>query len=208
METKEKMIGKDKNINEQLKILESIIKQSPNIMKILTILEKGSQENSSFKDYYLSAGCINQTVFNYYHDYPLDYGIKDYDIVYYDEDITYEKEDEIIKYLEKRLDKLHLSFDIKNENRVPIWYEEKYGIKRKKYTSVEEAISRWGTTITCMGVRLSKNKLIVCAPYGLNDLFSLIIRPVTIDFDKESYLKKTKSWKEKWPMLEIKEWKE
>ena len=51
---------------------------------LLKILEEDELEN-----YYVTAGCINQTVFNYYHDYEIDYGIKDYDIVYFDRyDIT------------------------------------------------------------------------------------------------------------------------
>jgi len=51
------------------------------------------------KNYYLAAGAVNQTVFNYYHDFPLDQGIKDFDIVYFDPDVSYEKEDEWIKKL-------------------------------------------------------------------------------------------------------------
>ena len=39
-----------------------------------------------FKNWYVGAGGVNQTVFNYYHGYECDYGIKDYDIVYFDED--------------------------------------------------------------------------------------------------------------------------
>lgn len=200
--------GKDKNINEQLEILEKIIKKNKNIMKILEILSEYSYENESFKNYYLAAGCINQTIFNYYHGYEIDYGIEDYDIVYYDKDTSYEKEDKIIKDLEKKLNKLNLEFDIKNQNRVPIWYKEKYGVKRKKYINVENAISRWGTTITCIGVRLEDNSLKVTCPYGLNDLFSLTIRPIKTDSTKENYINKTKKWKQKWPKLKIIDWDE
>lgn len=197
------LIGKDKSINEQINILEQILKKSKNIMTILKILEEYSKENEDFKNYYLSAGCINQTVFNYYHNYDLNYGIEDYDIVYYDEDTSYEKEDKIIKDLELKLKDLNLSFDIKNEKRVPIWYNKKYNTNRKDYLSVEEAISRWGTTITCLGVRTTNNKLIVCAPYGLNDLFNLTLRPVKIDFPKEMYDHKVDKWTSKWKLLKV-----
>ena len=200
------LIGKNKNINEQIIILEKILNKNTNLMEVLKILENYANKNPDFKNYYLAAGCINQTVFNYYHQYDIDYGIKDYDIVYYDEDTSYEKEDMIIKDLDKELNRLNIEYDIKNQNRVPIWYEEKYGIKRKKYHSVEDAISRWTSTITCIGVRLESNKLKVVCPYGLNDLFSLTIRPVKIDTKKEDYEKKVNNWKEKWPKLEIKEW--
>ena len=192
--------GKNKSFNEQL---ESILNKSKKIKEILRVLEQYSKENQDFKNYYLAAGCINQTIFNYYHNYDLDYGIGDYDIVYYDEDTSYEKEDIIIKDLKERLKHLDLKFDIKNEKRVHIWYNEKYKTNRKEYESVEDAISKWGTTITCLGVRMENNKLIVCAPYGLNDLFNLILRPVKIDFTKEDYEKKVTKWTSKWELLKV-----
>ena len=192
--------GKNKSLNEQLLVLESILNKSKKIKEILRVLEQYSKENQDFKNYYLAAGCINQTIFNYYHNYDLDYGIGDYDIVYYDEDTSYEKEDIIIKDLKERLKHLDLKFDIKNEKRVHIWYNEKYKTNRKEYESVEDAISKWGTTITCLGVRMENNKLIVCAPYGL---FNLILRPVKIDFIKEDYEKKVTKWTSKWELLKV-----
>lgn len=195
--------GKNKSLNEQLLVLESILNKSKKIKEILRVLEQYSKENQDFKNYYLAAGCINQTIFNYYHNYDLDYGIGDYDIVYYDEDTSYEKEDIIIKDLKERLKHLDLKFDIKNEKRVHIWYNEKYKTNRKEYESVEDAISKWGTTITCLGVRMENNKLIVCVPYGLNDLFNLILRPVKIDFTKEDYEKKVTKWTSKWELLKV-----
>ena len=195
--------GKNKSLNEQLLVLESILNKSKKIKEILRVLEQYSKENQDFKHYYLAAGCINQTIFNYYHNYDLDYGIGDYDIVYYDEDTSYEKEDIIIKDLKDKLKHLDLKFDIKNEKRVHIWYNEKYKTNRKEYESVEDAISKWGTTITCLGVRMENNKLIVCAPYGLNDLFNLILRPVKIDFTKEDYEKKVTKWTSKWELLKV-----
>ena len=168
-----KLEGANKSLEEQIIILTKILSQNQKLMKLLKILESDGLEN-----YYVTAGCINQTIFNYYHDYDINYGINDFDIVYYDKDITYEKEDIIIKRLTKRINKLNIKTDIKNQARVHLWYYEKYGIKRIPYTSVEDAISKFGTTITCIGVRLEQNKLIVYAPYGLNDIFKMILRPL------------------------------
>ena len=192
-----------KNLNEQLKDLEEILFKNETLKEVLRRLEK-----SNLKKYYVGAGCINQTVFNYLHGFKIDDNINDYDIVYYDEDTSYEKEDIVIKYVEDLLSDLNIKLDIKNEARVHIWYNEKYGKNIKPYKSVEDAIARWGTTITCIGVRLENNKLIVTAPYGLNDLFNMIIRPVKIDFKEEDYLKKVNKWKKKWPKLTIMPWKE
>ena len=202
-----KIQGKNKSLQEQIKVLKTILQKNNTLWKLLTLLEEYQKENKSFHNYYVAAGCVNQTIFNYYHDFPIDYGIKDYDIVYYDEDISYEAEDKIIHEIEKKVAPLNIKCDIKNEKRVALWYKEKFHKDGGNYESVEDAIRKWTTTITCLGVRLEKKQLIVCAPYGLDDLFSLIIRPVQLDVSKEIYEEKCKKWLEKWPKLEKIEWK-
>ena len=194
---------KSKNLNEQLKDLEEILFKNETLKEVLKRLEK-----SNLKNYYVGAGCINQTVFNYLHGLRIDANINDYDIVYYDEDTSYEKEDIVIKYVEELLSDLNIKLDVKNEARVHIWYNEKYNENRMPYTSVEDAVSRWETTITCIGVRLENNNLIVDAPYGLNDLFNMVIRPVKTDFTEADYIRKINKWKKNWPKLTIIPWKE
>ena len=49
-------------------------------------------------------------------------------------------------------------------------------------------------------------KLVVCCPYGLNDLFSMTIRPVKRYMDKKSYDERCQRWKNKWDKLNIVEW--
>ena len=198
--------GKDKTIDEQVDILNKILMKNEKLVSVLKILEKYAQENPDFKNYYLGAGGVNQTIFNYYHGYDLNYGIKDFDIVYFDSDESYEKEDVIIHDLLERLKDVDVCVDVKNQARVYIWYKEKYGVERVPYSGVEDAISSWGATITCIGVRLEKGKLKVCCPYGLNDIFSMIVRPVKKEFSKEQYDERAKRWKDKWEKLSIKEW--
>ena len=186
--------------------LEEILNRNKTLMEILKRLEKYQKEDSNFKNYYVGAGAINQTVFNYFHRYPIDQNISDNDIVYYDKDTSYEQEDKIIKKIESSLKDLNIKTDIKNECRVPIWKKEKYNQEIKPYLSVEDAISRWITTITCIGVRLEEGKLKIYAPYGLEDLFSLIIRPVKKDATLKVYEEKVKKWQQKWPKLTIISW--
>ena len=198
--------GLNKSIDIQLEVFEKIISKNEKLMKILDVLESYALENPNFKNWYVGAGGVNQTVFNYYHGYESDYGIKDYDIVYFDEDTSYEAEDVIIKDLEERLKNIDVVSDIKNQARVHIWYNPKYGTNREPYTSCEDAVSSWGSTVTCIGIRKENGQLIVYCPYGLNDLFSLTIRPVKRYFDKESYEARSKRWKAKWDKLNIVEW--
>lgn len=112
----------------------------------------------------------------------------------------------MINLIRDKLDALNINLDIKNEARVHLWYEKKFHRKIKPYTSVEDAISKWGTTVTCIGVRMEHNKLLVYAPYGLNDLFGLILRPVKESFIKKDYEKKVVKWTNKWPLLKVIKW--
>ena len=94
--------GVNKSIDVQIKVLKEILFKNEKLVETLKILEEYAKVNPKFKDYYVGAGGVNQTVFNYYHGYDINYGIKDFDIVYYDSDESYEAEDLIIKDLEKQ----------------------------------------------------------------------------------------------------------
>ena len=193
--------GKNKDLNYQMNLFKEIILKN-NVLK--TILER--LEGYGLDNYYVAAGAINQTVFNYYHNNGMNYLIDDYDIVYYDEDLSYEKEDKIIKEINLLCKDLNVSLDIKNQARVHLWFKNKFGYSIEPNESVEDAISKWGSTVTCIGVRLKNNELTIFAPYGLNDLFSLIIRPNKENFIKKGYEEKTRKWKQNWPKLTIIPW--
>ena len=144
----------NKTLSEQEKLFEKILRNNKKLWSVLEILEDYALKNKSFKNYYLGAGALNETVFNYYHNFDDNYGIKDYDIVYFDEDTSYEKEDIIIKELSSLLKDIDVCLDIKNQARVHLWCKGK-----SEAFSVEEAISRWSTTVTCIGVRVENNTL-------------------------------------------------
>lgn len=198
--------GLNKDLEEQQRILNEILEKNGKLMQVLKVLEEYALDNKIFQNYYVGAGCINQTVFNYLEGKKIDYGIKDIDIVYYDEDTSYEAEDVIIKELSEKLKEIDYLYDIKNQARVHIWYNKKYTLKKTPMLSVEDAISRWGATVTCVGVRLENGKLKVFAPYGLNDVFGEVIRPVKIEFSKEAYYERAKRWQNKWSNLKIIDW--
>ena len=184
---------------------EQIIRSNKTIMKILEELSNYSLKHPDFNNYYLTAGCVCQTILNYLHGYDLNNNINDYDIVYFDSDISYEKEDRIIKDLSKLF---NVSVDIKNQARVHLWYNSKYHVKYDPYKSVEEAIGTWCSTMSCIGIRLENGELVIYSPYGLDDLFNMRVVPVKKRFVKVSYDEKVKRWKRNWDKLEIIEWEE
>jgi hypothetical protein len=76
------------------------------------------------------------------------------------------------------------------------------------YQSATDAMRYWPETATAVGVRLGpQGEIEVAAPYGLDDLFGLVVRP-TRRFvgDKHAlYLERVRSkqWEQTWPSLQF-----
>ncbi len=186
-----------------------------NQKKLITILSKSGfirevldhAGELNLPNWRVGAGCIAQTVWNYRHGYDLMAGIKDCDLVYYDTNLSIKKE----KLLEKRVKdffaQVPMEFDVTNQARVHLWYEDYFGYSIKPYESMQEAISTWPTTATCIGITQSDDKAIdIYAPYGLDDLLNMIVRANKKQITKDIYLKKVGRWRTVWPNLDIVPW--
>ena len=186
----------------QVKSLEFILGQSAIVPKVLKRAEALSLPN-----WYLGAGCIAQTIWNYLSGKELTSHINDLDLVYFDQDdLTYEAENQRMDDAKELFKDVPIRIDVKNQARVHLWYEEHFGYPIESYQSVEDAINSWPTTATCVGVRYSENECIVYAPYGLNDLFGMIVKPNKVQITEDIYVRKVKRWKHCWPMLQIVPW--
>ena len=195
------MIGYNRDIGTQQRLLYEILSQSPVLFDVL----EGAQ-TLGLEDYYIGAGCVCQTVWNFQNGLDLMYGISDIDFVYFDAELSYEAEDRVIRRVKQRFCALPVEIDVKNQARVHLWYKDHYGYDLRPYGSLEEAISTWPTTATSIGIRLQDSALTVCAPFGLNDLFGQIVRPNKTQITEETYLKKCEKWKAKWNTLTIVSW--
>ncbi|MNC63892.1 hypothetical protein D3C75_1140520 [compost metagenome] len=97
--------------------------------------------------------------------------------------------------------------DLKNQARVHLWYRDKFGIELQPYVSLEAAIDSWPTTVTSLGARLAADgEWQIYAPFGLQDLFHLTLRPNKALISEEIYIAKTQKWLSKWPELTVVPW--
>lgn len=195
------MIGYNCGLDTQKRLLCDILFQSPVLAEILRETPTLGLEN-----YYIGAGCICQTVWNFQNGLDLMHGISDVDLAYFDGDLSYEKEDAVIGWAKQKFSALPVALDVKNQARVHLWYRDHYGYDLPPYTSVEQAIGTWPTTATAVGVRLEGSGLTVCAPFGLNDLFGQIVRPNKTQITEETYQKKCEKWGLKWSTLTVIPW--
>jgi uncharacterized protein len=196
------MKKKDKPIEQQLTCLIEIVTRNPYIVAILD-----SNPFPSCNNWYLGAGCICQSVWNYISEKEITDGIKDYDLVYYDvNDISREKETEEQERTKRLLGHLPVEVEVVNEARVHLWFEQEFGKKIDQLKSCEDAINGWPTTATAIGVNKIGGKINVYAPYGLNDLFGMVVRPNKPSVIKWVYEKKVEKWTKIWPNLKVIPW--
>lgn len=101
----------------------------------------------------------------------------------------------VIKKSSKVFSDIPAEIEIRNEARVHLWYENRFGYPIAPYKLVEDAISSFHCTATNIGIRNNENRLFAYyAGSGLEDLFSLIIRPNKRQARKEIYMEKAERW--------------
>ena len=194
-----------RNISKQTETFISIIKQNYDLMLILDYIEKLKLLNC-----YIAAGSVFQTIWNYYDKKPLNYGIKDIDIIYYDAENLSKKaeksiEDKIINHFRKI--NMNYEFDIHNEARMHLWKKANENKGINQYKNSEDAIYQWIATVHAIGITKENGNIKVYAPYGLSDIFSRTIRPIKHKANtKELYEMKVETWKNRFDNLNIIEW--
>lgn len=155
--------------------LEEIIRAAPTLMYVL---EKARELD--LPDWMIFSGAIYQRVFNHLTGREADYGVKDYDLGYHDpSDTSYEAEDVVIQRVAAAFEPpLRELVEVRNQARVHIWFEPKFGEAYAPLTHTGEAVGRFTTVAFAVGVRLMEDdRLKIVAPFGLEDMFALRLRP-------------------------------
>ena len=158
--------------------------------------------------WYLLAGCLYQTVWNVVTGQPPEAGILDYDLGYFDvSDLSWEAEDAVIQAGRKVFGGIATPVQIRNQARVHLWYEQKFGVPCPPHESSEAAIDTFEATCACLGVRLEPGgRWRVYAPYGLSDVFNLVARPNAGLAPRHVYQAKATRWQHQWPTLTVLPW--
>jgi hypothetical protein len=189
-------------ITRQVEALERAVRENP---VALAILERAG--DLGLPSWYLGAGGVTHTVWNQLHGFEPTHGIKDYDLVYFDpDDLSDRAEQKNAEIARARFADLGVKLDVKNEARVHLWYAQRFGRSIPPYRSTEHAISTWPTTASSIGVRRDDGAFTVCAPFGLSDLFGMIVRPNKAIITRAVYEAKADRWSALWPKLSVVPW--
>ena len=155
--------------------LEDIVRSGPTLMQVLTTVRA-----LGLPDWLIFSGAVYQRVLNHLTGRDLDYGIKDYDLGYYDpSDTSYEAEDVVIRRVAAAFEPpLRDLVEVRNQARVHLWFEGKFGEPYAPLACTAQALDRFTSATFSVGVRLEPDdRLTVVAPFGLEDLFALRLRP-------------------------------
>ncbi len=194
-----------KSLKEQNDMFISILRKNKDLMSILDYIYELELPN-----FYIAAGSVFQTIWNYYDNKPLNSEIKDIDIIYYDaNNLLKEDEEKIEDKIVTHFKELNINyeFDVHNEARMHLWKKSNENKNIDQYKNSEDSIDKWIATVHSIDITKENDEIKVYAPYGLSDIFSRTIRPIKHkDNSKELYEKKVKSWSSRFNNLKIVEW--
>ena len=176
----------------------NLIQKDAWMMKVLH-----TAKSLDLSDWMIGAGFVRNKVW----DYLLGYQNKqvptnDIDLIYFDPRNTDEEQEKIYDDILRQ--KFPLNWSCKNQARM----HKKH--KDRPYKNSKDALAHWVETATCIAVKLNeKDELELIAPYGVDDLVNLILRPSPY-FHNEENIKyfyqriKEKAWLKQYPKLKIK----
>lgn len=159
-------------------------------------------------DWWIVSGALYNTVWNHLTGRPSGYGIKDFDLFYFDaSDLSWEAENLVIMRGEEIFRRLAKPVEIRNQARVHLWYEPRFGQKREPRGSSRESIGQFASRAHSVGVRIGRaGELEVFAPYGLEDIFSFRIAPNYMLDNRATHETKAARAKKAWPELTVIPW--
>jgi hypothetical protein len=102
---------------------------------------------------------------------------------------------------------LPIPVEVRNQARVHLWYERRFGSPAPAFTSSADAIDHFAAVVCCLGVRRSPTgELQVHAPHGYADLFAMRVRPNPRLAPRAVYEAKAQRWRSEWPDLVVEPW--
>ena len=160
--------------DEQRDILFDIVRNEPLLYDPLRTARR-----FALPQWRIVAGVIYNTVWNVLTGRPSGTGIRDVDLFYFDDgDLSWEAEDHVIRDGEKHFAASRIPVEIRNQARVHLWFPEKFGQEVAPLKDSDESLARFSSETHAVGLRLEADDgLDLCAPFGLDHIFSFRVVP-------------------------------
>ena len=180
--------------------LEDILRAAPSMMTVLEL-----SRELDLPDWLIVSGAVYQRVWNHLTGREPDYGVRDYDVVYFDPDTSWDAEDVFIRRAAALFPPpLSDLVEVRNQARVHLWFEAHFGEPYEPLSSSAEALSRFVAPAFGVGVRLeSDDSMTIRAPFGLEDVFAMTLRPNPNRPLAKGWVKTTTSANARWPEVTV-----
>jgi hypothetical protein len=179
---------------DRLAELRTLIASDGQRMRVLGIVR-----DLGLPDCWVAAGFVRNGVWDHLHGRTASPLTQDIDVIWFDPAACTAARDAGLEAALRARDGT-LAWSVKNQARM----HERNG--DAPYGSATDAMRYWPETATAVGVRLGpQGEIEVAAPFGLDDLFDLVLRP-TPRFVAEKYAVylervRSKQWEQAWPRL-------
>ncbi len=159
-------------------------------------------------DWLLVSGAIYQTAWNALTGRPQGYGLRDIDLVWFDgSDLSWSAEDRVIRRVDEVFADWPVPVEARNQARVHLWFEARFGCPYAPLASAAEGLGRYASVAHAVGVRLEPDDdLTIFAPFGLDDVFALRLRPNRVLDNGPSHDAKAARMRAQWPELTVEPW--
>jgi uncharacterized protein len=182
------------------KALRTLIRKDNQLMQILHAVRDYNPP-----DWLVGAGVLRNLVWDHLHDFTMLTPSRDIDVAFFD---TSDLSPDYDRAVTKALSAKHpgVAWEATNQAAVHQWYADYFGVDVPRFTSCAEAIATWPETATCTAVHLNAdNSIDIVAPFGLVDLFQMIVRRNSTRVSVEQYHRRIseKQLDTKWPKIQI-----
>jgi uncharacterized protein len=172
----------------------ALIASQPAMVEILRAVEA-----LRLPDCWIGAGFVRNPIWDALHGFPWSASYTNADVVYCD---SADLDPELDRQIETRLAGLFpaVPWSVKNQARMHLQNGD------PPYLNTADALRHWPETCTAIAARSLDGRIELLAPFGIDDLVSLVVRPTPTFADKiEVYRARiaSKAWQVRWPKLRI-----
>lgn len=153
----------------------------------------------------IGAGAIRNLVWDHLHGFASPSALTDIDVAYFDAtDLSGERDAHLQSALKAILP--DAPWEVTNQAAVHLWFEAHFGHPVEPLGSLEEAVASWPEYATSVGIALLQDdSLRVIAPYGLEDLFGIVVRrnPARVSVATYRLRVEQKRYAARWPRVRV-----
>lgn len=188
---------------DQRLALEQLVRANGKLMDVLAALHR-----ADLPDALVGGGAVYQSVWNMLTGRDAWHGIKDIDVIYFDDtDLSYAAEDRTIRHLEALIPNPPVPLEIRNQARVHLWFGAKFSFEVAPLGCAAESLTRYASRTHAVAVRLEPgDTLHIEAPFGLDDLFAFRVTPNLAGKSRQAHIEKGKRARKVWPEVTVIDW--